>query len=172
MAGNGFTMSFGLVSGPQVEQARAYDLAVMQGQAVLYWLTYNEASGLGARWKPHVKVLPVACARTIDWGNARMRAFMALTRDWTQNLTHETAKGFFKVSFRSAPDDRSLYSFSVEWNGTFRVALLIGEETEIEASLPHLPHAETKTMHDSDGRAAMRFRKEETLDEADDDMFA
>ncbi len=170
LAGNGFTMSFGLISGPQIDELRAYDLAVMQAQAVLYWLTYSDRTQVGARWANNNKILRVGSARQSDWGCDRMKAFMVFTRDWDHYFTHETAKGCYRISLRGGPD-RSLWSFAVEWNRSYRVVFLVGDEQQLTTALQSLPNPKSRHIQGFDGKTALKVRQEKSLDDLDDSMF-
>jgi hypothetical protein len=163
------TITFALVSPPQVDDRRVAELAWFHVIACMYWLSFDETKQEGARFDE--VFAPLSMAPRSDWGNDLQIAFMRTVATWEERLIGIAASGYFKVAIRKLTDVRC-WSWALEWNQSMRVIGLLGEPaaaTTVQQDLPSLPlHAVGKS---NDG-SRLSFRPEKPLAHSDDLMFA
>lgn len=106
-------MNFGLISPPQIDHRRAYELARLHAMAFFYLLTYNEDENKGYWWNGDLA--GIECVNHQDWGNHRSKMFMDLTHDWISGITQITAQNNFKISIKKSPET-NLLAIVLEWN--------------------------------------------------------
>jgi hypothetical protein len=121
-------MTVGFTAPPQIDDARAYQLARMQMLGFFYLLTYEPDRNLGHWWPG--EFLPVHGTIRSDWGNLVQRAFMKAVAPWDYRLVAHTADGYYKAAIRRHPSEE-LWSWAVEWNKSFR---LVGFFGSVEAA--------------------------------------
>jgi len=164
----GVKFTFNVVAAPQADGQRLANLAKFHVQAFFYLITYKQESQTGFYF-PGIFV-SVMEAKRADWGNARMRGFMELTRDWEHRVLAGGAEGFFKLCIRRLTGV-DVWSWAVEWNQSFRLIGFLGAEEEVMKVANGLPKLQVQQMVERPG-SEVRFRLEEPLDEADDSLFA
>lgn len=160
--------TFNMFAAPQADSQRLANLAKLHVQAFFYLITYKQESQIG-RYFPGIFV-SVMEAKRADWGNARMRGFMDLTRDWEHWVLADGADGFFRICIRRFKGV-DVWSWAVEWNQSFRLIGFFGAEKEVMKVAEGLPRLQVQQMIERPGKE-LRFRLEEPLDEADDSLFA
>lgn len=109
----GGKITFNLISPPQIDQDRAFELARYHVTAFFYWLTYDEIKKIGRFWEGFY--FPIQGTSYKDWGSNINKEFMRLVLDWELALYGETANGFFKVVIRKKPES-ICWSWALEWN--------------------------------------------------------
>ena len=104
-------ITFSLVGPPQVDEDRAFSLALYQIQAFHFFLTYDDEARSGYGW-PGI-FAPLGVDRRSDWGNIAMVAFSDLVSEWSLRLNAPTAKGYYRVLIKKHPVV-ALWSWALE----------------------------------------------------------
>jgi len=152
---------------PQIDSARAFELARLHLTGFFYWITFNKETKIGGYWLGGF--FPVMEAQRLDWGNDVHVAFMNLVVDWEPRVFAATAEGYFKVVIRRHPTD-VLWSWAIEWNRTYRIVGFFGERVAAERVASSLPPLEVQTVAEAPN-SWLRVRFEKTLQEASDTLF-
>jgi hypothetical protein len=164
----GVTATFTMVCNPQTDPDRVQRLAMFHVQAFHYFTTYKKDQRVG--WN-----IPGVCAaagdyRRPDWGNARLRHFMGMTKDWDPRFVFKGQEVFFKAIIRRRLPDE-LWSWAVEWNQSFRIIGFYGDENLVDQALDELPLLRGKSLIERPDRY-VRMRTETALPEREDNLFA
>ncbi len=163
----GVNVSFGLTSPPQIDRARAFELARLHLTALFFMQSYDESTREGGWWLHGFH--PLEMAPRSDWGNPVMRSFMTATANWECHLHAVTAEGFFKASTYRHPSEEC-WAWAVEWNHSLRLVGFFGKMEPAEVIVSGFPENEMRTIQESP-TSAIRYRTEIALDEADDILF-
>lgn len=119
----GATFKFNMVSPPQIESNRVYELARLQMMAFFYFITFNKETRRGGFWP--VGFHPLSEAHHGDWGNSLHKSFMAAVVKWEPRWVGNTAEGFFRSIIRRHPS-AECWSWAIEWNKNYRVIGFFG----------------------------------------------
>jgi len=165
--GPAVTASFGLVSPPQIDDQRVFELARLHLTALFFMQTYNAATREGGWWLHGYH--PLSVARRSDWGSVTMRGFMERTAAWPCGLHAVTADGFFKAVIRCHPS-AECWSWALEWNHALRIIGFFGEREPAQELTDSLPQPQIMTVFQSPERT-VRMREEIELAPADDILF-
>ncbi|MBK6999042.1 MAG: hypothetical protein IPH35_03380 [Rhodoferax sp.] len=160
-------LTFTMVSPPQLDSARVYELARLHMSAFFYFITYNHEARTGGFWPG--EFCPVMRAPRSDWGNPVLKAFMNSVQSWEPRFLVTTAGGYFKAAVRRHPS-AATWSWAVEWNQSYRVVGFLGERepaAEVVKSFPAL-QAHTVMQGKDDW---VRYRTESNLAEDEDFLF-
>ena len=155
-------ITFNLVSTPQIEQERAFELARLHVTAFFYWLTYDETTKIGRFWDGFY--FPIEVTSKKDWGSHLNTTFMKLVLNWELALHGETADGFFKVIIRKQPES-TCWSWALEWNKNYRIIGLFGNKESIEKFNSLLGTLKVKIINN------YTYREEIPLSDEDDSLF-
>jgi hypothetical protein len=166
--GSGGMFKFGLISPPQIESTRVYELAEAQLVAFFYCLTFNEETQKGGWWPGGF--YPVTESHCRDWGNSIQRSFMHAVASWEPICIGNTANDFFKVIIRKHPQD-ACYSWALEWNNSHRVVGFFGDRESVQAIVNTFTPLKKSVMTSGDG-SSLLFREEIELAGDDDLLFA
>ncbi len=159
---------FSMVSPPQVEENRLFELARFQIGAFFYWSTFDRSRQRGGLL-PGV-FAPLTAVRKADWGNPRLIWFDQFTKDWTYRVHAIGAGGYFKVVTKRKSDTEDIWSWALEWNQNFRLVGFFGDEGLLGDVSRQIPALEMIALQNTPtGRLRMRF--EVPLAEADDTLF-
>ena len=164
----GIKMSFDLVSPPQIDIARLYQLARMQIMAFFYLITYNRETNKGGFWPG--EFCPLSAVQHSDWGNTLHKTFMEKVYLWELKWIGNTADGFFKSIIKRNPSEKC-WSWALEWNNNYRLVGFFGEWGYIQEISQSFPSEKMETMT-NDGKPVFRVRKEESLQEDGDLLFS
>ena len=166
--GSRIALKFSGITPPQIDEDRACRLALMQGQAIFFLMSYNPETRLGGFWLG--KILFVNAARCADWGNVRAQFFIDTIRDWNSHCHIITADEHFKLAFAKSPDTEAR-ALAVEWNEAYRLLFFIGADNVLEPLAKALPAFKFHDNKGFDGRTVLRMRPEVPLPEDEDDLF-
>lgn len=161
------TMTVGMISPPQVDHERAFELASFHIGAFFYFLTYDHMKNRG--WFPTGPFHAVEASARGDWGSPLNRSFMSATDTWLLRLVFTGAGGFFRAAIRKHPAS-DCWSWAVEWNKNLRVIGFMGNPATVQNELKALtlnPVTEFTT-----GNETSRFRTEVPITENEDSLFA
>lgn len=161
------TFTFNLVSPPQIDEARVFELARLQLVAFFYLLTYDPETKRGRYWRGGF--FPVMTVRLGDWGNEVMRGFADSVVAWEPHVFADGADGFFKAIVRRHPS-ADCWSWAIEWNRTTRTIGFFGDQSTAETVGNYLPALKMKRMAEGPGRE-VRFRTEVPLQDDEDRLF-
>lgn len=156
------------VGPPQLDVARALQLAAFHVDAFVYWLTYDETKRIGRRLPGDLHGL-VAASRP-DWGNAALKAFMNKTIEWEPLLIAPAADGFFKIAIRRHRNPLC-WAWALEWNHSFRLVGFIGEHESMAHHAKGIELEPRKSIVEQSDRI-VRYRKETALKQDDDVLFS
>lgn len=164
----GATMDFSFSGPPQVDDARAFELARMQLQAFFFMITYKDEAQRGWWWPG--EFMPFIHTRKSDWGNALWKGFMQATKSWDLRVHALAADGFFCCSLKRHPS-AECWSWAIQWNHQHRLAGFIGNRGAAQSIVDGIRSDELK--HIQLGPAGyIRFRQDVPLSEAEDILFA
>jgi hypothetical protein len=164
----GVTVTFNMVGQQQIDNSRAYELALRHFQAFFFYITYNHQEERGWWWKG--SYAPIQAVSKNDWGNDVALAFMEKTRSWaTRILLTGVAAGHFMLAIRKHPE-QDIWSLAVEWNENYRVIAACGEEEPVKLFLKSLPEAMWVIVSQSPN-SIVRKRTEQGLKTEDDTLF-
>lgn len=163
----GGNITLNLISSPQIDTERAFELARLHATAFFYWLTYDEITKIGKFWEGFY--FPIQVSSNKDWGSNLNRAFMKQVLDWELALHGVTADGFFKVIIRKEAN-LACWSWALEWNKNYRVIGLFGNNASIENFNSVLPTSGAKIFSKNKAES-ISYREEISLSEEDDILF-
>lgn len=163
----GVEMTFNLLSPPQADSERIYELAQLQLMALFYWITYTPTTKKGGFWLGDFA--PVLEAPRSNWGNSVHLAFMQSVLAWEPRLRVITADGFFKAVIRRHPE-AVCWSWAVEWNHNLRVVGFFGEREPLLTAVQTLPRLKINTLFEGPDQA-LHYHIETRLSGKDDQMF-
>jgi hypothetical protein len=153
---------------PQLGHERAMELARFHLSGLFYWLTFQESESKGYYWLGDGFLLQVSTRE--DWGNDEAVGFMNLVSKWQCRLVVSAADGFFKAAFRRHPDDKTCWSWALEWNERVRTVGFLGDSAVVHEIAMSLPKLRRQSLETSDGRK-FRFRTESALSPDLDCLF-
>ena len=163
----GATLGFNLVSPPQLDNDRVFELARMQLMAFFYLVTFNSEAQKGGFWLGGYH--PLSTTHHRDWGNSLHRDFMNTVVAWEPRWIGCTANGFFKSIIRRHPHE-TCWSWALEWNRNYRIIGFFGEREPAQAIVDTFAWPEMRNMQN--GRdCSWRIREEVPLSEEDDLLF-
>jgi hypothetical protein len=163
----GCEITFGLISPPQADRERVFQLAQLQVMAFFYMVTFDQATRRGGYWPGGF--FPVLEAGHRDWGNVVHRSFMDAVVSWEPRVLAGTADGFFKIAMRRHPL-ADCWSWALEWNRQYRVVGFCGDRAAAEAVFATFPKLEMATISQGPDHF-VRSRVEKPLAEADDKLL-
>lgn len=152
---------------PQIDEARAFELARLQLSAFFFLLCYKEETNEGGWWRHGYH--PVRMATNSDWGNPILRGFATLIKQWDPIFHLVTADGFFKTIIRRHPS-AECWAWAIEWNKSRRLIGFFGERTPAQQIVNILPHPKLITVFSEPGRS-LSYHVETPLSEEDDILF-
>lgn len=160
------TASFKVVSPPQIDLKRIFELASFQVAGLFYYLTYDEQTSRTRFWIDGFQ--PVFSSLWTNWGNAIDVAFMASVADWPTRLNVTAARGYFRASVRRHPDlNASCWSWALEWNASLRAIGFIGDPTRIERITATYPRLTPSFVGHSEGNPVFALQDVPLADDAD-----
>ncbi len=163
----GITFTFNMLSPPQIESERLYELARMQLMAFFYLITFNKETKRGGFWLEGFH--PLSYAHHGDWGNFLHKSFMAAVFEWEPRWKSITADGFFRSIIRRHPD-AECWSWAVEWNKNYRVIGFFGSRDAAQEIANCFDEPNMTTIK-TGKNAHFRFRSDVKLSEEDDLLF-
>lgn len=163
----GGAITFEMTGPPQIESARAFELARLQMMAFFYFLTYDQVQARGHYWQGGF--YPLLEARREDWGNVVHRSFMAAVVDWEPRLLVSTANDHFAAAIRRHPD-AACWSWAVEWNKNYRLVGFFGELAPAKQLADSFPSLDVSVVA-QEGENWAGYRSEVPLNEEDDILF-
>lgn len=164
----GIEGTFTMVGPPQADWERVHKLAWFHSVALFYWWSYNQDKKIGGFFPGQFFHLNFAARR--DWGNALMRGFMDAVIDWRPLLTGISARGFLKFAIRQHPSAKC-WSSALEWNQSFRVISLFGEQEAVQAIVDTLPTLKSTRIPQQEPGHFINYRREIALADEDDKLF-
>lgn len=166
--GPGVTYKINMVSPPQIDRRRAFDLARMQLSAFFFLITYQEKEKRGYFWPG--EYLPLTVVNRADWGNAQMIDFSQSVIDWDTRFIGYTADEHFRLCIRRKPD-AEVWSWAIEWNGAIRLVGFLGDRSRAEAIASS--YRKLKMYQHQEGEGSyIRYRFEVPLAPEDDQLFS
>jgi len=165
----GATFRFNLTGPPQLDESRAFLLALFQMRAFFYLTTYCPERRRGGFWLG--EFVPVEALPKGDWGNPVLRSFQRLVSSWDHRLLLNAGEGFYRACMRRSPDDRPLWAWAIEWNANYRLVGFFGDKGAVDDAAANLEFPEMKAIHQH-GKEEMRLRLNTRLTDADDVLFA
>ncbi len=164
---SGMSLTFNLVSPPQIDTSRSFELARMHMMAFFYFLTFNQVTKKGRFWVEGFH--PVSEAHLGDWGNTLHSVFMKSVVFWKPCWVGNTADGLFKSIIRKHPHEEC-WSWALEWNKNYRLIGFFGIREPAQTIVSTFPSMEMTDIPTID-ESSLRFRQEVSLDEKDDLLF-
>ena len=161
-------MGLGFTGPAQLEDDRAFKLALLHSRGFFYWVTYNKATAKGGFWPGGFFTLLSAPAS--DWGNPLHRSFVNAVSGWELRVLGVSPKGFFKVAIRRDPAT-VCWSWAYEWNQRSRIIGFFGDEAaaqNVVNTLSPMP----STVVRQDRNEATRYRTETPLMPEPDRLFS
>lgn len=165
----GLSLSASMISPPQMDEARVYELAHYHARGFFYALTYNPESKLGWCW-PEGGFFPITFSRRSDWGNGIHTWFMSRVVEWHERMVGYFADGHFRVAIRRDPSS-DLWSFAFEWNRSTRVIGFFGKADAASVLLEEIPELPMVVIGSSADGGVFRMRSETPVADEDDRMF-
>ena len=162
------TMTVELVSPPQVDHRRVFELARMQLVGFFYWITYQEKTRQGYWWPGEFR--PLLHANRSDWGNTTLREFGDVVREWDVRVLGISAAGFFRVAIRKHPEI-ACWSWALEWNRSLRVVGFVEDIGSTSAVIDGIQAPKMKVLARTP-EATLRFRREIPQDKQNDNLFS
>ncbi len=133
----GVSITFNLHATPQLDEERAFHLALYQIRGFFYWITYDHARRRGRFWTD--SFAPIGFVQKQDWGNVQMRGFQELVASWEHRVRAIGADEFFKIIIRRSPDERPLWAWALEWNCNHRLIGFFGNDEAARNAADALP---------------------------------
>jgi hypothetical protein len=162
-----FEVRASFASPPQLDDARAIELARLQLMGFFYVLTFDVARSRGFWWPGGF--YPVLGTIKSDWGNPVHRVFAKQVANWDVRLVMTTADGYFRTAIRRHLS-AECWSWAVEWNDCYRLVGYFGDQQTAERSAAELPRNSMHSIQQS-GASSFSYRVEEPLERADDLLF-
>lgn len=134
---SGVKFKFDLISPPQVEENRIYELARLQIMAFFYYLTYQENTNKGYFWKGGF--YPINYCHKNNWDNNFQVSFADKIKSWDFRWHGVTADGYFKSSIRKHPSQKC-WAWALEWNMNYRIIGFFGDKNVAEKNIFSLYH--------------------------------
>jgi hypothetical protein len=159
-----------MVTPPQIDEERIFELSKMQIRAIFYFLTFDETERVG---RPYVeRFAPHNSAHKGNWGDLSLIGFMDLTREWDLRWLLCTADGYFKSEIKRMPK-KQCWSWALEWNKSYRIVGFFGDELAVRGLNGKLlmPDHSMKTHREKDG-SIIRSRKDIPLANENDSLFS
>ena len=162
-------ISFTMRGPPQLDDERAFKLALFQLQAFHFFLTYDQSQEQGFHWRGVYS--PLDFVNDSDWGNPLIVAFSDLTLAWDLRLDVNTSKGHYRALVKKNPS-AAVWSWAMEWNKYFRIFGFYGDEVAIEAIFADLS-GPVKIMEEAwiEMSPTRRYRMEVPVDAEADKFF-
>ena len=129
-------MTLDIVGPPQIDDHRVFELARFQLQGFFHFLTFQADTSRGWWWTE--SYVPILSSPVSDWGNPSLICFGEMTAEWEPRLICHTAHSYFSVLIKRAPN-AALWSWVLEWNRSFRVIGLFGDEAPAKEFFPPAP---------------------------------
>ncbi len=158
------SMSFNMLTPPQIDPERIDALAFLHLQAFVYCMTYDASARTGRFVEDAASV---ADARMSDWGNERFQWFAQHTATWEEQLRAIGAGGYFKLLIRGNPTNPKVGSFALEWNKRLRVVGFLGPTAGVDHEANQAPELQWKRVDQY-----RRMRTEMTLAPEADTLFS
>jgi len=155
-------------SPPQIDDARAYELARLQMMGFFYFLTYDSAKNVGHYWLGDF--YPVHGTIKSDWGNAVHRAFMKGVAEWDYRLILTTASGYYRAVIRRH-SQKECWSWAIEWNDCYRLIGFFGDLAMAKEIVDRFPNLPVHSVLES-SKHWLRYRREDPLQEDEDMLFS
>ena len=163
----GMALTFNMVSPPQVDNERLYELARLQMMAFFYFITYNIESKKGGFWLHGFH--PLAVAHHGDWGNSLQKDFMSAVVEWEPRWIGITADGYYRSIIRRHPS-AECWSWAVEFNKNYRVIGFFGLRQSAQEIVDGFVFPEMKPIENG-GNSRIAYRADVKLTENDDLLF-
>lgn len=164
---SGASITGNFTSPPQIDDARAHELARLQLMGFFYMLTYDTTANRGYWWRGGF--YPLHGTIKSDWGNPVHRAFMSEIAGWDYRLIVTTADGYFRAVIRKHPTDE-FWGWAVEWNDCYRLVGFFGSEASAIAVANRMPKLQIHSMLETE-RSWLRYRIETALADEEDILF-
>lgn len=161
------TMKLEFTAPPQIDEGRAFELAIMQVNGVFHFLTFDRVTRQGGYMLGGY--LGIAVTHRADWGNEINRVFMDHVLEWEPRFVASGADGFFRIIIRRHPS-LVCWSWALEWNCNYRIIGLAGELADVDAAIPVLPALNVREFRGPGGQI-LRMRVDVPLAEGDDKLF-
>ena len=163
----GVSLKLNMISPPQIERDRLYELARLQMMAFFYFVTFSKETKRGGFWPEGFH--PLSETHHDDWGNALQKSFMAAVVKWEPRWIGNTADGYFRSIIRRAPK-AECWSWAVEWNKNYRVIGFFGNKAVAQELVSgfYVPKMTTIKM---DENSFVSFRRDVKLSEEEDLLF-
>jgi hypothetical protein len=161
------TLKFNMVSPPQIESHRLYELAHFQLMAFVYYVSFDKQKRRGYYWPGGF--YPLSDVQHGDWGNSLQKSFMTAVAEWEPRWIGNTADGFFKSIIRRHPC-AECWSWAIEWNKNYRIIGFFGDGNAAQEFVKSFEVPEIKTVRTSSS-SHIKFRSDVPLEDEDDLMF-
>lgn len=163
----GLNFKFSLLSPPQIDEDRAFELARLQLAAFFSFITYNTSEERGYYWPGDY--LPLLIVRRADYGNKIAVDFAEAVSSWEPRVLGHTAEGFFSICIRRHPS-AECWSWAIEWNGSTRLLGFLGDKNAAQAIVKKLGPLQLNHQDLGNGDY-VRFRTEVPLAPDADRLF-
>lgn len=166
--GGGASLTYSGLAMPTLEDRRVAELAYLQVQGFCFFRSFDPVRQHGA-WLQRDRFLMLGQLIDADWGNPRMRHFVAAARAWDTCCIVNLADGYFRhAMFKMA--DHDLWAWALEWNGRLRVFGLYGEPAPRDSFVAGMPAVSADFSH-GDTTNGFAMRVDTPLGPDEDDML-
>lgn len=162
-------LSGGFAGPPQIDDARAYELARLQMMGFFYFLTFNEDGQIGYFWPGDF--FPVHGTLRSDWGNPLHIAFARQIQHWDYRLILNTAQNYYRAVIRRHPTN-DCWAWAVEWNAAYRLVGYFGDRDTAQSLFDELPPLPAESFIKAQNGNYFRIRAEQPLSDFQDILFS
>lgn len=163
----GLAVNYSLISPPQAEPSRIYELCRLQLAGFFFFQTYNENTFRGGFWLEGF--YPVSSVTNTDWGNDTQVSFSNIVQDWETRFYLSTANNFYRVIIRRDPSG-TCWAWAVEWNRNYRTVGFFGNHEIAQATFDEVVFPIGTTVSKNQG-GIVTIRKEVRIEEDEDMLF-
>lgn len=154
---------------PTLDEQRGARLAYYHVQGFGFFRSFDRDRGHG-KWIEPERFLMFGQLANADWGNPRMRHFMAAMETWDPSCLVVMADGYFCHVMRKRPD-ADLWGWAVEWNGRLRIFGLYGAAVARDDFIAGLPGLAMDVSY-GDTTNGIAIRYDTALPPDEDTLFA
>jgi len=166
--GGGVSLTYNAVAMPTLDDQRVARLAYYHVQGFCFFRSFDRDRRHG-KWIEPDRFLMLGQLINADWGNPRMRHFMAEIAAWEPSCLAVLADGYFRHTMRKEPD-ADLWAWALEWNGRLRVFGLYGETELRDEFISRMPKLVPDLSY-GDTTNGLVMRYDTPLSEGEDDLF-
>lgn len=163
------TLSVNFAGLPQIDDARAYELARLQMMGFFYFLTFEKDKQIGHFWIGDF--FPVHGTIRSDWGNPLHIAFAKQIEHWDYRLILNTAQNYFRAVIRRHPS-KDCWAWAVEWNAAYRLVGYFGERDNAQSLFDELPPLPAESVIEARDGSHFCIRAEQPISDSQDTLFS